>query len=467
MTTDENTKKKVTIYDTTLRDGTQGEGVNFSSLDKLRIAEKLDDFKVDYIEGGWPGSNPKDVEFFAEAAKRDWRHAKVALLAARGARTQTVTVHGARGPDAPARIGHSALVARPRADSKRLASNGGDEMMKTRVSGALTFAGVLLAATGIGCSMDDEGSTPWNLPVVAVWSADTTPTVADFSCLSQRSTPAAGDDHALALGVTPFGAPPTVRIPGMQVQVFLDDRPQADDACSAPCIAVTADATGVATATVPRQAPLAYRVLPVDSGTPSTSFVRTVEFGFVPPEDGELEWFNTVTLEILQGLVASAQNTFDATRGVLSGRSLDCNDQPVAGGWLRVFDAAGDGNRGSHQRRTDRLLRWGAPAGRRPDPRHHCLRRPVGGGQYPARSRSAGAVGPARRDRRTAASGVRIRGVLRGVADGGGASTAAQRRRWCLWCGAAGPKSATVTVLSRRTVCRQTRLNGDVDVIER
>ena len=72
--------KTVFLYDTTLRDGTQGEGVNFSSLDKLRIAQKLDEFGMDYIEGGWPGSNPKDEEFFEEAAKVTWKHAKIAAF---------------------------------------------------------------------------------------------------------------------------------------------------------------------------------------------------------------------------------------------------------------------------------------------------------------------------------------------------------------------------------------------------
>ncbi len=72
--------RHVSIYDTTLRDGTQGEGISYSSLDKIRIAEKLDEFGVDYIEGGWPGSNPKDVEFFQEARKRRWRHAKIAAF---------------------------------------------------------------------------------------------------------------------------------------------------------------------------------------------------------------------------------------------------------------------------------------------------------------------------------------------------------------------------------------------------
>lgn len=72
--------KRVTIYDTTLRDGTQGTGISFSVPDKIRVAEKLDGFGVDYIEGGWPGSNPRDAAFFEEAAKRTWKHAKIAAF---------------------------------------------------------------------------------------------------------------------------------------------------------------------------------------------------------------------------------------------------------------------------------------------------------------------------------------------------------------------------------------------------
>jgi 2-isopropylmalate synthase len=71
------TKAPVTIYDTTLRDGTQGTGISFSVLDKLRVAEKLDAFGIHYIEGGWPGSNPRDIAFFEEAAKRKWKHARI------------------------------------------------------------------------------------------------------------------------------------------------------------------------------------------------------------------------------------------------------------------------------------------------------------------------------------------------------------------------------------------------------
>jgi 2-isopropylmalate synthase len=73
-------KPEVELYDTTLRDGSQGEGINFSALDKLRIAEKLDSFGMHYIEGGWPGSNPKDLEFFKQAARKKWKHARIAAF---------------------------------------------------------------------------------------------------------------------------------------------------------------------------------------------------------------------------------------------------------------------------------------------------------------------------------------------------------------------------------------------------
>lgn len=70
----------VKIYDTTLRDGTQGEGISFSVTDKLLIAERLDAFGVDYIEGGFPGSNPRDITFFNEAKELKLKHAKLAAF---------------------------------------------------------------------------------------------------------------------------------------------------------------------------------------------------------------------------------------------------------------------------------------------------------------------------------------------------------------------------------------------------
>ncbi len=70
----------VVLYDTTLRDGTQGENITLSLADKLRIARMLDEFGMPFIEGGWPGSNPKDIEFFAEAKRLRWQRAKLAAF---------------------------------------------------------------------------------------------------------------------------------------------------------------------------------------------------------------------------------------------------------------------------------------------------------------------------------------------------------------------------------------------------
>lgn len=69
---------RITIYDTTLRDGSQTEGVSFSVNDKIKITEKLDQLGIHYIEGGWPGSNPKDKEFFAAMKKKKLKNAVLA-----------------------------------------------------------------------------------------------------------------------------------------------------------------------------------------------------------------------------------------------------------------------------------------------------------------------------------------------------------------------------------------------------
>src|SRR3954471_24808925 len=84
-------RRRIEIYDTTLRDGTQGEGFNLSLQDKLLIAQKLDELGVDYIEGGFPLSNPKDVAFFRDVRDLKLRHAKVAafgMTRRRGARAE-------------------------------------------------------------------------------------------------------------------------------------------------------------------------------------------------------------------------------------------------------------------------------------------------------------------------------------------------------------------------------------------
>ena len=75
-----NDSAMIIIYDTTLRDGAQTFGISFSLHDKIRIAREIDRLKIDYIEGGWPGSNPKDDVFFSEIRKSDIGHAKIAAF---------------------------------------------------------------------------------------------------------------------------------------------------------------------------------------------------------------------------------------------------------------------------------------------------------------------------------------------------------------------------------------------------
>ena len=71
------------VYDTTLRDGAQQEGLSLTVADKLAIARRLDEFGVGFIEGGWPGAIPKDTEFFQRArTELDLRHAQLAAFGA-------------------------------------------------------------------------------------------------------------------------------------------------------------------------------------------------------------------------------------------------------------------------------------------------------------------------------------------------------------------------------------------------
>ena len=72
--------ERIKIYDTTLRDGTQAEGIAFSVEDKIRIAQRLDELGIHYIEGGWPGSNPKDIQFFRDIRGISLVSAKIAAF---------------------------------------------------------------------------------------------------------------------------------------------------------------------------------------------------------------------------------------------------------------------------------------------------------------------------------------------------------------------------------------------------
>src|SRR5262245_26742885 len=73
-------RRLIKIYDTTLREGTQGEGVSFSMEDKVRLASRLGALGIHYIEGGWPGSNPKDLRFFRRMQDVGFKQAKLAAF---------------------------------------------------------------------------------------------------------------------------------------------------------------------------------------------------------------------------------------------------------------------------------------------------------------------------------------------------------------------------------------------------
>jgi len=85
----------LTIYDTTLRDGSQGEGISLSLDDKLRITRQLDRFGIDFIEGGWPGSNPKDEAYFREVQNMDLDHSEITAFSS----TRRANVKAAEDPN--------------------------------------------------------------------------------------------------------------------------------------------------------------------------------------------------------------------------------------------------------------------------------------------------------------------------------------------------------------------------------
>jgi len=99
--------KKVELYDTTLRDGAQQEGISFTVSDKLKIAQKLDELGIDYIEGGWPGANPKDTEFFAKAKSLKLKHS--VLVAFGSTRRVDVTAEEDAGLNALVNSGAKAV----------------------------------------------------------------------------------------------------------------------------------------------------------------------------------------------------------------------------------------------------------------------------------------------------------------------------------------------------------------------
>src|SRR6185437_16584324 len=92
--------RTIRLFDTTLRDGSQAEGISFSPHDKLRVTEALDRLGIHYIEGGWPLSNPKDVQYFKEARSLKLKHARLVAFGS----TRRKGVRAAQDPNLQAII---------------------------------------------------------------------------------------------------------------------------------------------------------------------------------------------------------------------------------------------------------------------------------------------------------------------------------------------------------------------------
>ncbi|WP_428262492.1 hypothetical protein [Haliangium sp.] len=203
----------------------------------------------------------------------------------------------------------------------------------------------LLGATG--CPQDDLPSQPDAgappLPSLRFEDPDAGSGPADLSCLGERTQPVAGDERSFTMAVVPFGAPPSVRVPGAVVHIFAGNEVPDDDICAAPdCVELVADEQGEVTVEVPAEAWFAYRVLPMDGDEPTSTFLRTVESHLSPPEEGgRVENLNTITAATLNGLAASVGGEVRAATGVVSGRLRDCQGRPLAGAVMRIFDEDG------------------------------------------------------------------------------------------------------------------------------
>ena len=92
---------QIQLYDTTLRDGAQREGISFSVVDKLHIAQRIDELGLHYIEGGWPGANPKDEAFYRRAAELTLKNAR---LTAFGSTVAASYLRLVPGQEAPTRV---------------------------------------------------------------------------------------------------------------------------------------------------------------------------------------------------------------------------------------------------------------------------------------------------------------------------------------------------------------------------
>lgn len=159
----------------------------------------------------------------------------------------------------------------------------------------------------------------------------------DLACLGAQSAPVAGELTEVRSPVVPFGAPPSITLPGVPAFFHLDD--WASGSCEPPaCVAAVADETGVATVELPRGGWVTTEVPALDGPDPMRSFQRTLEHHWVA---GGEETINTINRGTLAGFAEQLDIPFDPTRGIVAGRVLDCAGRPLEGARVRMYDAEG------------------------------------------------------------------------------------------------------------------------------
>ena len=178
-----------------------------------------------------------------------------------------------------------------------------------------------------------------------VLDEDGDPEPANFSCLGDRSAPSPGKSGMVSVPLVAFGELDDLGdplwVPGMEVQVFADNRIPADDACNEDCSLATDLEDGKYALSLPEGGWFAYRVLERELSEESPRVLRTVEVDAVHPGDAKAGWLSTVREPAAEELLASKGAELADDTALVAGRFVDCDSRPVLNGVVRVFDAEG------------------------------------------------------------------------------------------------------------------------------
>ena len=209
-------------------------------------------------------------------------------------------------------------------------------------------AGMTTGGDGGGTG-DDAGGPPAGPPVqvVTMRDSDGNPTAsgpADYSCNGSATAPAGSGDSTFTVTAKDFQTGEAVT--GLMVQFFPDNMPSTDATCSAPCQAVTTDASGQASVTGTAGGWYAYRVIAGTGTTPSQTagvdYIGVVQINEVTPDDGGSATLNVVSANTRNLILTLLPLNQDEGTAVITGEALDCNGDPVQNATVKVFDSTGE-----------------------------------------------------------------------------------------------------------------------------